>query len=193
MPPAAKAASPGKGFLNDPLNDAFDGDRLGRRGPGRFMKKVFVRRATLTADASPAVAADKVAQARAAVAAAPDERSKHKDLARMLALSGQLDELSETLEKWSSRDPLDVDVIVGRADVAARRGDRDASLRILGGALAASALTPADAFAVAQAVGRSYDRLGKPEGCAFHVAAAELRGIRSRRARPRDLVRARAG
>lgn len=175
-PPAAKPASPGKGRFDEPPADAFDGDRFARRRPGRFMKKIFVRRATLTADASPAVAADKVTQARAAVAAAPDERSKHKELARMLALSGQLDELSETLEKWSSRDPLDVDVIVGRADVAARSGDREAALRILGGALAASALTPADAFAVAQAVGRSYDRLGKAEGCAFHVAAAELRG-----------------
>ncbi|MBX3222179.1 MAG: FecR domain-containing protein [Labilithrix sp.] len=175
-PPPAKAAQRAERF--DDAAEPFT-EQSRRRPPngfgGRFMKKVFVRRATLTADASPGVAADKLAQARAAVAAAPDEREKHKDLARMLALSGQLDELGETLEKWSSRDPLDVDVIVGRADVAARRGDRDASLRILGGALAASALTPADAFTVAQAVGRSHDRLGKAEGCAFHVAAAELR------------------
>ncbi len=142
---------------------------------GRFMKKVWVRRATLGADASPAVAVDKVAQARAAVAAAPDERAKHKELARLLALSGQIDELGEVLEKWSERDPLDVDVIVGRADVAARKGDRQAALRILGGALAASSLTPAEAFTLAQAVGRSYDRLGRAEACAFHVAAAELR------------------
>jgi hypothetical protein len=154
-------------------------DSLSRRAPrprgGQFMKKIFVRHATLRADASPALAADKVAQARAAVAAAPDERSKHKELARVLALSGQLDELNDVLEKWSARDPLDADVIVGRADVAARRGDRDGSLRILGGALAASALSPSDAFAFAQAVGRSYDRLGRVEGCAFHVAAAEIR------------------
>lgn len=142
---------------------------------GRFMKKIFVRHATLSASASPPFSSDKIAQARAAVAAAPDERSKHKDLARLLAVSGQLDELSETLEKWSSRDPLDADVIVGRADVAARRGDRDTALRILGGSLAASSLSSADAFTVAQTVGGSYDRLGKPEGCAFHVAAAELR------------------
>lgn len=139
------------------------------------MKRVFVRHATLSSSSSPSVPVDKIAQARAAVAAAPDERSKHKDLARMLALSGQLDELNETLEKWSSRDPLDVDVIVGRADVAARRGDREASLRILGGALAANAVAVSDAFTIAQAVGRSYDRLGRAEGCAFHVASAELR------------------
>jgi hypothetical protein len=139
------------------------------------MKKVWVRHATIAADASTAIAAEKIVQARAAVAAAPDERSKHRELARVLALSGQLDELSETLEKWSARDPLDADVISFRADVAARRGDREASLRILGGTLAASALSPADAFTIAQTVGRSYDRLGRPEGCAFHIAAAELR------------------
>ena len=158
-------------FSADKLETALDDAPRG----GRLMKKVFVRRATLHADGGPAVSADKIVQARAAVAAAPDERAKHKDLARLLALSGQLDELGETLEKWSARDPLDVDVIVGRADVAARRGDRESSLRILGGALAASALTPADAFTFAQAVARSYDRIGKPEACAFHVAAAELR------------------
>jgi hypothetical protein len=139
------------------------------------MKRIFVRHATLSGDTGPAVSADKVAQARAAVAAAPDERSKHKELARVLALSGQIDELGDTLEEWSKRDPLDADVTVWRADVAARRGDRDTSLRILGGALAASALTPADAAALALAVGRSYERLDRPEGCAFFVTAAELR------------------
>jgi hypothetical protein len=169
--PAAKRAAPANEFMEERLE--------AQRGPrgGQFMKKVFVRHATLVADGAPGVgaSADKIAQARAAVAQAPDERSKHKDLARMLALSGQLDELNETLEKWSSRDPLDVDVIASRADVAARRGDRDTSLRILSGALAANALSSADAYTIAQTIARSYDRLGKAEGCAFHVAAAEIR------------------
>ena len=173
--PPAKAAAPLPSGI-DGQGRRWDFDRLESRGRGgRFMKKVFVRRATIHADGASSVSADKVAQARAAVAASPDERAKHKDLARLLALSGQLEELGETLEKWSARDPLDVDVIVGRADVAARRGEREQSLRILGGALAASALTPADAFTIAQTLGRSYDRLGKAEACAFHVAAAELR------------------
>src|SRR5262249_37285908 len=54
-------------------------------------------------------------------------------------------------------------------------GDREGSLRILGGSLAASTLTSDDAFTLVQAVGRSYERLGKPEACSFFVAAAELR------------------
>jgi hypothetical protein len=146
-----------------------------RRAPGQWMKKIFVRRATIASDATPAVPADKLARARAAVQAAPDERGKHKELAKLLALGGQLDELGETLEKWSARDPLDADVIVGRADLAARRGDREASLRILGGALAASAMSSDEAFVLATTLARSYERLGRGEACAFLVTAAEIR------------------
>ena len=36
---------------------------------------------------------------RAPVAAAPDERSKHRKLAKVLALSGQLDELDEDAQQ----------------------------------------------------------------------------------------------
>ncbi len=145
-----------------------------RRG-GQFMRKVFVRRASISSDPTPAVPAEKIALARAAVQAAPDERGKHKELAKLLALGGQLDELGETLEKWSTRDPLDADVIVGRADLAARRGDREASLRILSGALAASAMSRDEAFVLATTVARSFERLGRAEACAFHVTAAEIR------------------
>jgi hypothetical protein len=90
-------------------------------------------------------------------------------------MSGQLDELGETLEKWSTRDPLDADVIVGRADLAARKGDREASLRILSGALAASSLTNDEASQIASTVARSFERLGRPEACSFRVTAAELK------------------
>lgn len=181
--PAATTAPPAKvaraeesrarpSDLGDPLSAAVGR----RRGPGQLMKKVFVRKASITSDPTPAVPAAKIALARAAVQAAPDERGKHKELAKLLALGGQLDELGETLEKWSTRDPLDADVIVARADLAARRGDREASLRILGGALAASAMSRDDAFVLASTVARSYERLGRGEACAFRVTAAELRG-----------------
>jgi hypothetical protein len=179
-PPATKAAPRGPadhGGLADGIADAAGSMAWNRRNlnGGQFMRRTWVRHATLTADATPAVSAEKVSAARAAVAAAPDERSKHKDLAKVLALSGQLDELDETLTKWSERDPLDFDVIVGRADIAARRGDREKSLRILGGALAASSLSQSDAYSTAQTIARSFERMGRPEGCAFHIAAAELK------------------
>ena len=168
--PATKAV-PAPADLGDPL--AFSTGRF--RDPGHFMRRIFVRKASISTDPTPAVSADKIALARAAVEAAPDERSKHKELTKLLALGGQLDELGDTLEKWSTRDPLDADVIVGRSDLAARRGDRETSLRILGGALAANAMSRDDAFVLATTVARSYERLGRGEACAFHVTAAELR------------------
>jgi hypothetical protein len=140
------------------------------------MRKIFVRHASIgTGSPATAITSEKVAQARNAVAASPDERSKHKELARVLAVTGQLEELGEVLEKWSTRDPLDADVILARADLAARKGDREASLRILGGALAANALSVSEAFTLASNVARAHERLGRPERCAFEVAAAELK------------------
>ena len=176
-PAKPKAVAPADGA---PANRASMDELLAdiparRRGGGQFMRKVFVRRAAISSDPTPAVPADKIAAARNAVQAAPDERGKHKELAKLLALGGQLDELGETLEKWSTRDPLDADVIVGRADLAARRGDREGSLRILGGALAASAMGRDEAFVLATTIARSYERLGRSEACAFHVTAAEIR------------------
>jgi hypothetical protein len=170
--PAQAEAPSGRAAQLDPFLD--DAPRF-RRRPGRLMKRIFVRHGEIVADASPPVAAEAVAKARAAVAATPDERSKHKELAKVLARNGQLEELAESLEKWSKRDPLDFDVIVSRADLVARQGDRDESLRVLGGALAASALDAKDAVLLAQAVAASYERLGRAEACAFRITAAELK------------------
>jgi hypothetical protein len=142
---------------------------------GQFMKRVWFRKAQLFADGAPAIAGDKVAAARTALQAAPDERGRHKELARALALSGQLDELSDLLAKWSTRDPLDADAIAARADLTARQGDRESALRILGGALAAPALGASDAASLAGTVAAANERAGKPEACAFRITAAELR------------------
>lgn len=174
-PPAPKPASEPAGIAADPMTPFDDAPSFSRRrGPGRLMKRIFVRRGEIFADATPAVSAERLAKARADVLAAPDERGRHKELAKLLALNGQLDELAESLEKWSTRDPLDFDVIVSRADLLARQGDRDASLRVLGGALAASAIDAKDAVLLAQAIAASYERLGRGEACAFRVTAAEL-------------------
>jgi hypothetical protein len=99
LAPATKALQPSE--LGDSLSSS-----VGRfRGPGQLMRRIFVRKASISTDPTPAVSAEKIALARAAVQAAPDERSKHKELTKLLALGGQLDELGETLEKWSARGP----------------------------------------------------------------------------------------
>lgn len=173
-PPPAKAAAPFDERSPIVVDREFD-DAWRRPSGGRFMKKIWVRHAAVSADGPSTVTMEKVAAARSAALASPDERTKRKELARWLAASGRLDELGETLEAWSLRDPLDADAIVARSDLAARRGDRASSLRILGGALAGNGLSASESLALIQAIGRSYERLGKPEACAFDVSAAELR------------------
>lgn len=164
-PPASKAAPRGWEEIDAPR----------RRRGGQFMKRIFVRRATVVNDAGAVVAEDKVSQARAAVAASPDERGKHKDLAKLLAQAGRLDELDESLKKWGERDPLDADLLVMRADVMARRGDRDGALRVLSGALSAHGLGAKDSFEWAGQVASAFERAGRAEACNFRVAAAEAR------------------
>ncbi len=147
----------------------------GRRRGGQFMKKIFVRHAQIAQDATPIVADDKLAAARAALVAAPDERGKHKELVRLLALSGRLDELDDTLSKWSARDPMDADLLSMRADLLARRGDRDGALKMLSGALSSPSMSAQDAFLWSSQVALAFERAGRSEACAFRVAAAESR------------------
>src|SRR5262249_55502690 len=83
------------------------------------------------------------------------------------------DELEDVVARWSARDPLDADAIAARADLAARTGDRERALRIVGGLLASN-LPAADAASVAGAIAAAHERAGSPDACAFRVAAAEL-------------------
>ena len=57
-------------------------------------------------------------RARAALASAPDDRGKHRDLARALLRRGALDELERVLADWQKRDPLDGDAIALRAELS---------------------------------------------------------------------------
>jgi len=144
---------------------------------GQWMKREWFRTADVGApSAATSIPSEKLAAARAAAQASPDERSKTRDLVRILAASGLLDEASDVVTKWSERDPLDADAITARADLLARGGDRDAALRVLGGITASTKPASAsDAAQVESVLALAHERAGKPEACAFRVAAAELR------------------
>src|SRR6185436_15156978 len=129
----------------------------------------------ITGGAPPVVSIDRIAAARAAVGAAPDERAKYKDLVRLLTAASMNDELGEVLARWSSRDPLDADAVVARADLAARAGDRERALRVVGG-VASAAGVPTSDVAVLEAIAAAHERAGDgPGGCSFRFSAAELR------------------
>ena len=149
----------------------------GRGGVGRWLRRVWFRTSLVAADDRSAVDVAKVDAARAALAASPDARQRHADLARLLVRQGNVDEVEAFASKWAERDPLDVDALTLRATARAWRGDRDGALRVLSGTLASPSMAPAAQSDVASSLARAEDRAGRAaEACALRVAAAEGKG-----------------
>jgi hypothetical protein len=144
--------------------------------PGRWMRRVWFRTAAIAADDRPVVDLVKLESARAALAASPDARQRHAELAKLLVRQGSPAEVEALAAKWTERDPLDTDVLSLRATAKAWRGDRDGSLRILSGMLASPSMAAAAQSEVASTLARAEDRAGRPaRACALRVAAAETK------------------
>jgi hypothetical protein len=98
------------------------------------MRKVFDRKVSFdVSNTFVAQNAAKLLAAESAISASPDSRDKTVDLFAMYSTAGRLGEAQELTAKWSGRDALDPDALTARADLAARQGDRDRAVRILGG------------------------------------------------------------
>jgi hypothetical protein len=140
------------------------------------MRRVWFRTAAIAADDRPVVDLVKLESARAALAASPDARQRHAELAKLLVRQGSPAEVEALAAKWTERDPLDTDVLSLRATAKAWRGDRDGSLRILSGMLASPSMAAAAQSEVASTLARAEDRAGRPaRACALRVAAAETK------------------
>jgi hypothetical protein len=146
----------------------------GRRG--QWMRRVWFRTAAISGDGRSPVDASKLETARAALADAPDLRQRHADLARLLTRAGSAGELEAVADRWSTRDPLDPDLLTARAAARAWRGDRVGALRILSGMLASPSTSSAAQADIASALARAEERAVQPViACALRVAAAESR------------------
>jgi hypothetical protein len=146
----------------------------GRRG--QWMRRVWFRTAAISEDGRSPVDASKLEAARAALAVAPDLRQRHADLARLLTRAGSAAELEFVADRWSTRDPLDPDLLTARAAARAWRGDRAGALRILSGMLASPSTSSAAQAEIASALARAEERAVQPAvACALRVAAAESR------------------
>jgi hypothetical protein len=138
------------------------------------MRRVWFRAATIAADDRPTVDAVKVESARAALAANPDARQRHADLAKLLVRQGSVDAVEALAAKWTERDPLDADALALRATAKAWRGDREGALRVLSGTLASPSMAAASQADVASTLARAVERTGRrASACALRVAAAE--------------------
>ncbi len=173
--PARKAPSVAGGSAWNPNPWGDDSNNWSRRRPGRWMKRTWVRHASVVDDPFVASDTDKVRAAREALAQAPDERGKHKALALALSHSGDLEELDRVITKWKERDPLDADMISLESDVVLRKGDRARAMRILSGALSSPTIAGDDASRLATSLAEAYERQGDARACSFRVTVAELR------------------
>lgn len=136
------------------------------------MKKVWDRKGSVSLD--PGAMRDresaKLVAAEGALSARPDSKTATRDLFGLYAQHGRLDRASEVAERWASRDALDPEALVARADLAVRRGDRELGLRILGGVVD---VRPDDAGAQGR-LAQLYEASGqRAKGCAHRVALAE--------------------
>ena len=145
----------------------------GRRGfvP---MRRVFERVGVIQAGTSApkAASSDKIAAAERKRQDNPESRNALMDLYKLLSLAGDLERANALAERWSSKDPLDPEALTARADLAARSGDRDLAIRILGSVVD---VRPGD-FKSQWRLARLHRWAGAPElGCRFSMAIAQFK------------------
>jgi hypothetical protein len=101
----------------------------------------------------------------------PDSRDALHSLYVLDFLAGDLDNAAREAEHWSDKDPLDVDALTARADLAAQRGKRDEAIRILGSVVD---VRPGD-YKAQWRLARLHRWAGNPaRGCRHSLAVAQL-------------------
>ena len=86
-------------------------------------------------------------------------------------LAEDLESATRAAERWSEKDPLDVDALTARADLAAQRGERELAIRILGSVVD---VRPGD-YKAQWRLARLHRWAGHPErGCRHSLAVAQL-------------------
>jgi hypothetical protein len=136
------------------------------------MRKVFDRHVAFDlTNAFEASSASRLTVAESALAAAPDSRDKTVELFALYATTGRVNDAQGLASKWATRDALDPDALTARADLAARLGDRDRAVRILGGL---ADLRPGDR-AVQTRLADLWDNAGNAAlACEHRIALADL-------------------
>jgi DNA-directed RNA polymerase specialized sigma24 family protein len=100
-------------------------------------------------------------------------REATRRLYTLLAVAGEIERAEQVVARWSQRDPLDPEALTARADLAARRGDRERAIRLLGSVID---VRPGDVRAQRR-LERLHRWAGRPAlGCRHLLAAAGLHG-----------------
>ncbi|MEO6600205.1 MAG: VIT domain-containing protein, partial [Polyangiaceae bacterium] len=131
-PPAPSSATPQRAR---PLSPFADPPFLREPQPRMIaMRRVWDRKGQIsTADRAPRSASiTAVADAERALTATPDRRSAVKKTYSLYAISGDMGRATSLVERWVTKAPLDPEALTARADLAARRGERELAVRMLG-------------------------------------------------------------
>lgn len=143
-----------------------------RRGPGRWMRKVWFREGRISRDGVREQDMVAVRVAEEQLRASPDSRDRHRDLVRALSRAGHLERAEEIAREWMERDRLDPEALTYLADVVGRRGEREKALRLLSGIVD---LQP-ESRVLQERMANAFERSNQaPRACAHRVALAEIR------------------
>jgi hypothetical protein len=165
-----RPSRPPRDFPGDPLSSGLDEPRR-RLVP---MRRIWERRGSIsTASLTPKGASfDAIAKAERAFSLDENRRENVRALFALYFRAAELDKADALAERWAEKAPLDPDALTALADLAARKGQRDSAIRILGGVVD---LRPDDVKAQ-QRLARLHRWANSPElGCRHAVAIAELR------------------
>ena len=171
------AAPPPPSAARPRLAEEFIEPELPRSPPPRRMipmRRVWDRKGQIdtTSRLPRSASISAVADAERALASEPDRRSNVKKAYSLYAISGDLGRAASLVERWVSKEPLDPDALTARADLAARRGDRELAVRMLGSVVD---MRPDD-IASQKRLARLYRWSGRADlGCRHSMAIAELR------------------
>jgi hypothetical protein len=161
-------------------DDAFELDAPRRRPPswgGRRMipmRRIWERQGTIAIGSqAPATARPGlIVDLQRELDANPNRRELVKKLFVLNSLAGDIEQASSIAERWSEKEPLDPEALTARADLAARGGDRELAIRILG---SVADVRPGD-IASQKRLARLHRWAGRPAvGCRHAIALAQLR------------------
>lgn len=142
------------------------------RVPGSWMRKVWYREASIARYSGTNQSIyDAIDIAERELTANPDSRDRHRNLLQALAYAEDLSRAQQIAESWIERDRLDPEALAYLADIAARDGRRDDSIRLLSGVVD---LRPDDKDLHLR-LAKAYERAGEMRlSCAHRVVLAEL-------------------
>ncbi len=114
---------------------------------------------------------DAVSRAETSLRLEPNSREHHRALVQALAYAGDLERAHAVAAQWLERDRLDAEALGYMADVLARTGRREDSIRTLSGAVD---LQPDDR-ALHERLAAAFERVGAAErACAHRISLAAI-------------------